>query len=176
MTDIKKFIRNIPDFPKKGIIFRDISTLFLEPNGLKLAVDLLYEICKKQDVDKFAAMDARGFLIAAPLAYKMSKGIVMVRKKGKLPCDTISVPYQLEYGEAEVEIHRDSILPGENVILIDDLIATGGTAEAGVKLLKALGAKISLSCFIINLPDLGGSSKLEQVGVQCKSLVSYDGH
>ena len=175
MDDLKKYIRNIPDFPEKGIIFRDITTLFADPSGLREVVDNMYDICKEKNIDKIAVMEARGFLIGAPLAYKLSKGVVLIRKKGKLPFNTISRSYELEYGSAEMEIHIDAVSKDDNVLLIDDLIATGGTAEAGVKLIRELGADVTSSCFIINLPDLGGVDRLAKLGVETNYLCSFSG-
>ncbi|MGN8023161.1 adenine phosphoribosyltransferase [Phyllobacterium sp. 22229] len=169
-------IRNIPDYPKPGVMFRDITTLLGNARAFRRAVDELVHPYAGGKVDKVAGVEARGFIIGGAMAHQLSSGFVPIRKKGKLPHDTVRIAYSLEYGVDEMEMHRDAIVPGEKVILVDDLIATGGTAEAAVKLLQQMGADIVSACFIIDLPDLGGRRKLEALGVNVRTLVAYEGH
>ncbi|MBA8900585.1 MULTISPECIES: adenine phosphoribosyltransferase [unclassified Phyllobacterium] len=169
-------IRNIPDYPKPGIMFRDITTLLGNARAFRRAIDELVHPYAGGKVDKVAGVEARGFIIGGAMAHQLSSGFVPIRKKGKLPHDTVRIAYSLEYGVDEMEMHRDAIVPGEKVILVDDLIATGGTAEAAVKLLQQMGADIVSACFIIDLPDLGGRRKLEALGVNVRTLVAYEGH
>lgn len=169
-------IRNIPDYPKPGVMFRDITTLLGDARAFRRAVDELVHPYAGGKVDKVAGVEARGFIIGGAMAHQLSSGFVPIRKKGKLPHDTVRIAYSLEYGVDEMEMHRDAIVPGEKVILVDDLIATGGTAEAAVKLLQQMGADIVSACFIIDLPDLGGRKKLEALGVNVRTLVAYEGH
>jgi|EP01133_Synstelium_polycarpum_P028925 adenine phosphoribosyltransferase len=169
-------IRNIPDYPKPGVMFRDITTLLGDARAFRRAVDELVHPYAGGKVDKVAGVEARGFIIGGAMAHQLSSGFVPIRKKGKLPHDTVRIAYSLEYGVDEMEMHRDAIVPGEKVILVDDLIATGGTAEAAVKLLQQMGADIVSACFIIDLPDLGGRRKLEALGVNVRTLVAYEGH
>ncbi|MBZ3692318.1 adenine phosphoribosyltransferase [Phyllobacterium calauticae] len=168
-------IRNIPDYPKPGVMFRDITTLLGNARAFRRAVDELVHPYAGGKVDKVAGVEARGFIIGGAMAHQLSSGFVPIRKKGKLPHDTVRIAYSLEYGVDEMEMHRDAIVPGEKVILVDDLIATGGTAEAAVKLLQQMGADIVSACFIIDLPDLGGRRKLEALGVNVRTLVAYEG-
>lgn len=169
-------IRNIPDYPKPGVMFRDITTLLGDARAFRRAVDELVHPYAGGKVDKVAGVEARGFIIGGAMAHQLSAGFVPIRKKGKLPHDTVRIAYSLEYGVDEMEMHRDAIVPGEKVILVDDLIATGGTAEAAVKLLQQMGADIVSACFIIDLPDLGGRRKLEALGVNVRTLIAYEGH
>ncbi|MBN9138945.1 adenine phosphoribosyltransferase [Phyllobacterium sp. NPDC097923] len=169
-------IRNIPDYPKPGVMFRDITTLLGNARAFRRAVDELVHPYAGGKVDKVAGVEARGFIIGGAMAHQLSSGFVPIRKKGKLPHDTVRIAYSLEYGVDEMEMHRDAIVPGEKVILVDDLIATGGTAEAAVKLLQQMGADIVSACFIIDLPDLGGRRKLEALGVNVRTLIAYEGH
>ncbi|MGH9915550.1 MAG: adenine phosphoribosyltransferase [Pyrinomonadaceae bacterium] len=169
-------IRNIPDYPKPGIMFRDITTLLGNARAFRRAIDELVHPYAGGKVDKVAGVEARGFIIGGAMAHQLSSGFVPIRKKGKLPHDTVRIAYSLEYGVDEMEMHRDAIVPGEKVILVDDLIATGGTAEAAVKLLQQMGADIVSACFIIDLPDLGGRKKLEALGVNVRTLIAYEGH
>ena len=169
-------IRNIPDYPKPGIMFRDITTLLGNARAFRRAVDELVHPHAGQKVDKIAGIEARGFILGGAMAHQLSAGFIPIRKKGKLPHETVRVAYSLEYGLDEMEMHRDAVKTGEKVILVDDLIATGGTAEGAVKLLRQMGADIVAACFIIDLPDLGGRAKLEALGVKVRTLVSYDGH
>ena len=169
-------IRNIPDYPKPGIMFRDITTLLGNPRAFRRAVDELVHPYAGTKIDKVAGMEARGFILGGAVAHQLSAGFVPIRKKGKLPHATVRIAYSLEYGVDEMEMHRDAIQPGEKVILIDDLIATGGTAEGACKLLKQMGADIVAACFVIDLPDLGGRKKLEDMGIVVRTLVEFSGH
>src|SRR6218665_2607095 len=158
-------IRAIPDYPKPGIIFRDITTLLGNARAFRRAVDELVQPFAGLKIAKIAGIEARGFILGGAVAHQLSAGFVPVRKKGKLPHETVSMTYELEYGTDEIEVHKDAVSPGERVLLVDDLIATGGTAEGAVKLLSGLGAEVVAACFIIDLPDLGGRKKLENLGV-----------
>jgi len=169
-------IRNIPDYPKPGVMFRDITTLLGNARAFRRAVDELVHPYAGGKVDQVAGIEARGFIIGGAMAHQLSSGFVPIRKKGKLPHDTVRIAYSLEYGVDEMEMHRDAIVPGDKVILVDDLIATGGTAEAAVKLLQQMGADIVSACFIIDLPDLGGRRKLEALGVNVRTLIAFEGH
>ncbi|UXN64770.1 adenine phosphoribosyltransferase [Phyllobacterium sp. A18/5-2] len=169
-------IRNIPDYPKPGVMFRDITTLLGNARAFRRAVDELVHPYAGGKVAKVAGIEARGFIIGGAMAHQLSSGFVPIRKKGKLPHDTVSIAYSLEYGVDEMEMHRDAIVPGDKVILVDDLIATGGTAEGAVKLLQQMGADIVSACFIIDLPDLGGRKKLEALGVNVRTLIAFEGH
>ena len=176
MNDLAASIRTIPDYPKPGILFRDITTLLGDARAFRRAVDELVQPWAGTKVDKVAGIEARGFILGGAVAHQLSAGFVPVRKKGKLPHFKVSIAYSLEYGLDEIEMHEDAILPNERVILVDDLIATGGTAEGAVKLLHKLGADIVAACFVIDLPELGGAKKLEALGVPVRSLVSFEGH
>lgn len=169
-------IRTIPDYPKKGILFRDITTLLGNARAFRRSVDELVHPYAGTKIDQIAGIEARGFILGGAIAHQLSAGFVPIRKKGKLPHETVRVAYSLEYGVDEMEMHRDAVRAGEKVILVDDLIATGGTAEGAVKLLRQIGAEVVAACFVIDLPDLGGRSKLEQLGVNVRTLVSFDGH
>ncbi|MGL4441340.1 MAG: adenine phosphoribosyltransferase [Bosea sp. (in: a-proteobacteria)] len=169
-------IRTIPDYPKKGILFRDITTLMGDARAFRRAVDELVHPFAGAKIDKVAGIEARGFILGGAIAHQLSAGFVPIRKKGKLPHATISVAYSLEYGIDEMEMHKDGVLHGERVILVDDLIATGGTAEGAVKLLTSLGAEVVAACFVIDLPELGGAEKIRQLGVPVRTLVQFDGH
>ncbi|RCW83190.1 adenine phosphoribosyltransferase [Phyllobacterium bourgognense] len=169
-------IRSIPDYPKPGVMFRDITTLLGNARAFRRAVDELVHPYAGGKVDQVAGIEARGFIIGGAMAHQLSSGFVTIRKKGKLPHDTVRIAYSLEYGVDEMEMHRDAIVPGDKVILVDDLIATGGTAEAAVKLLQQMGADILSACFIIDLPDLGGRRKLEALGVNVRTLIAFEGH
>ncbi|WP_134496306.1 adenine phosphoribosyltransferase [Microvirga pakistanensis] len=176
LTDLKAAIRSIPDYPKPGIVFRDITTLLGDARAFRRAVDELVHPFAGGRVDKVAGIEARGFILGGAIAHQLSSGFVPIRKKGKLPHETVRIAYSLEYGVDEMEIHTDAIGQGERVILVDDLIATGGTAVAATQLLRQMGAQIVAACFIIDLPDLGGASKLRDLGVEVRSLVSFEGH
>jgi adenine phosphoribosyltransferase len=169
-------IRTIPDYPKPGILFRDITTLLGDARAFRRAIDELVHPYAGLKVDKIAGIEARGFILGGAIAHQLSAGFIPIRKKGKLPHETVRVAYSLEYGLDEMEMHKDAVKPGERVILVDDLIATGGTAEGAVKLLTQMGADILAACFVIDLPDLGGRKKLEALGVTVRSLIAFEGH
>ncbi|MCR5118137.1 MAG: adenine phosphoribosyltransferase [Lachnospiraceae bacterium] len=173
MKTIKDYIRTIPDFPQKGVMFRDITTIIQDADGLALAVDTMLDMVKDLDYDVIAGAESRGFIFGAPMAYKQHKPFVLIRKKGKLPSETVSVSYDLEYGSTEIEMHTDSFKPGSRVLLVDDLIATGGTTEAMIKLVEKLGGEVAGVCVLIELPDLKGREKIE--GYRLFSAVSYEG-
>ena len=175
-SDLRSAIRTIPDYPRQGIIFRDITTLLGDPRAFRRAVDELVHPWAGSKIDKIAGVEARGFIIGGAVAHQLSAGFVPIRKRGKLPHETVRIAYSLEYGLDEMEMHRDAIGAGEKVILVDDLIATGGTAEAAVKLLKEIGADVVAAIFVIDLPDLGGSKKIEALGVPVRTLVEFPGH
>jgi adenine phosphoribosyltransferase len=174
--DLKKYIRSIPDYPKKGILFRDITTLIKNPGAFNFSVDKIVEISKKIKFDKVAAIESRGFIFAAVVSYRLKKPLIMMRKKNKLPAERYSVDFELEYGKATIEVHKDSISKGDNVLIIDDLIATGGTAEAGAKLVEISQGKVAGFIFIINLFDLGGNQKLKDNSYFTESLIDFPGH
>ena len=173
MHEVEKYIRSIKDFPKEGIIFRDITTVIQDPKGLKLVVDAMVDKVKNLDFDVVVGLEARGFIFGMPIAYLLGKSFVLVRKKGKLPCETISESYDLEYGKAEIEIHTDSIKPGQKVVLVDDLIATGGTIEAAIKLIERLGGEVVDCLFLVELAGLKGRERLSNYNVD--SVVAYEG-
>lgn len=168
-------IRAIPDYPKPGIIFRDITTLLGNARAFRTAVDELVQPWAGGKIDKVAAIEARGFILGGAVAHQLSAGFVPVRKKGKLPHETVSLSYSLEYGVDVIEIHRDAILPGERVLIVDDLIATGGTASAAVELVRKVGGEVEAACFIIDLPDLGGAERLRGLNVSVRTLISFAG-
>src|ERR1700729_1868907 len=168
-------IRTIPDYPKKGILFRDITTLLGDAKAFRRAVDELVQPWAGRKIDKVAGVEARGFILGGAVAHQLSAGFIPIRKKGKLPHATVSIPYSLEYGLDHMEMHEDAVTRGERVILVDDLIATGGTAEGAVKLLRQMGAEVVAACFVIDLPDLGGAAKLEALKVPVSSLVTFPG-
>ena len=175
-TDLKSAIRTIPDYPKKGIKFRDITTLLGDARAFRRAVDELVQPWAGMKIDKVAGIEARGFIIGGAVAHQVSAGFVPIRKKGKLPHTTVRIAYSLEYGVDEMEVHEDAITKGERVIIVDDLIATGGTAEGAVKLLRQMGANVLAACFIIDLPELGGAEKLRGLNVPVRTLISFAGH
>jgi adenine phosphoribosyltransferase len=174
--DLKDSIRSIPDYPKPGIMFRDITTLFGNPRAFRRVVDELVQPWAGSKIDKVAGIEARGFILGGAVAHQVSAGFIPIRKKGKLPHKRVSIAYSLEYGLDEIEMHEDALASGDRVILVDDLIATGGTAEAAVKLLRKLGAEVLAACFVIDLPDLGGAQKLRQLDVPVRTLVAFEGH
>lgn len=176
MKTVKDYIRTIPDFPHKGIMFRDVTTLFADPRGFRICVDQLLAPYAGLPIDKVAGLEARGFILGGAVAHQLSTGFVPIRKQGKLPGAVISQAYTLEYGEAVVEVHQDAMLAGEKVLLVDDLLATGGTAEAGIKLIERLGAEVIGCAFVIDLAELGGRRKLEAMGMRVHALCSFDGH
>ena len=174
--DLAASIRTIPDYPKSGILFRDITTLLGNAEAFRQAIDELVRPWAGKKIDKVAGIEARGFILGGAMAHQLSAGFVPIRKKGKLPHTKVSVAYTLEYGVDEMEVHSDAVAPGEKVILVDDLIATGGTAEGAVKLLRQIGADVVAACFVIDLPDLGGAKKIEALGTPVRSLVAFAGH
>jgi adenine phosphoribosyltransferase len=174
--DLKDAIRTIPDYPKPGIMFRDITTLLGNARAFRRAVDELVQPWAGMKIDKVAGIEARGFILGGAVAHQVSAGFVPIRKKGKLPHKRVSIAYSLEYGLDEIEMHEDAAEKGDRVILVDDLIATGGTAEGAVKLLRQLGAQVLAACFIIDLPDLGGAARLRKLDVPVRTLVSFEGH
>jgi adenine phosphoribosyltransferase len=173
---LRDSIRSIPDYPKPGIMFRDITTLLGNARAFRRAIDELVQPFAGSKVDQVAGMEARGFILGGAVAHQLSAGFIPIRKKGKLPHTTVSIAYSLEYGVDEMEVHTDAVKPGEKVILIDDLIATGGTAEGATKLLQKMGAEVVAACFVIDLPDLGGRAKLEALGVPVRTLIEFAGH
>ncbi|PTE21898.1 adenine phosphoribosyltransferase [Cereibacter changlensis JA139] len=172
---VKDYIRTIVDFPHEGILFRDVTTLFADPRGFRMAIDQLLTPYTGLRIDRVAGLEARGFILGGAVAHQLSTGFVPIRKKGKLPGAVISQAYQLEYGEAVVEVHDDALQPGEKVLLVDDLLATGGTAEAGIKLIEALGAEVIGCAFVVDLPELGGRKKLEAMGMEVHALCAFEG-
>ena len=173
MKKIEEYVRTIPDFPEPGIMFRDVTSVLQDPDGLKLSIDSMIKLLDGVDFDIIAGAESRGFIFGAPLAYKNGKGLVLVRKKGKLPRETVEMSYDLEYGQATIEIHKDSIKPGEKVVLVDDLIATGGTIEAAAKLIESLGGIVVKMVFLIELTDLKGRERLSKYDVA--SVVQFEG-
>ena len=174
--DLKKYIRSIPDYPKKGILFRDITTLIKNKDAFKDCIDQMSKILSKLNFDKIAGIESRGFIFASPLAYNLSKPSILMRKKNKLPAEKYSVDFKLEYGDATLEIHKDSINPKEKIVIIDDLIATGGTSEAAAKLVEKCGGEVCGFIFVINLFDLPGKKLLEKRGYKAFSLIDFPGH
>ena len=174
--DLKKFIRSIPDYPKKGILFRDITTLIKDEKAFTETINRIVERSKKVHFDKIAAIESRGFVFASAVSYLLKKPFIMLRKKDKLPADVHSIDFELEYGTATIEVHKDSIEKNENVLVIDDLIATGGTAEAAAKLIEISGGKVACFVFVINLFDLNGSDNLIKKGYKVENLIEFPGH
>ncbi|MGU3538658.1 adenine phosphoribosyltransferase [Methylobacterium sp. A54F] len=173
---LKDSIRSIPDYPKPGIIFRDITTLLSDPRAFRRAVDSLVHPFAGGRIDQVAGIEARGFILGGAVAHQLSTGFVPIRKKGKLPHKTVSMAYALEYGTDEIEIHVDAVKPGDRVLLVDDLIATGGTATAAINLLRGAGAEIVAACFVIDLPEIGGAQKIRDLGVPVRTLMEFEGH
>lgn len=173
MKKLEEYVRSIPDFPEPGIIFRDVTSILQDADGLQLAIDALQDLLKDVDVDVIAGTESRGFIFGVPVAYNLHKPFVPIRKKGKLPCETVSQTYDLEYGSAEIEMHKDAILPGQKVVLIDDLIATGGTIEAAAKLVESLGGQVVKIIFLMELAGLKGRARLENYDVA--SVICYEG-
>jgi len=174
--NLKDYIRSIPDYPKKGILFRDITTLIKNEKAFSETINQITEILKNHDFDKIAAIESRGFVFASAISYLMKKPFILLRKKNKLPAERYSVDFELEYGTATIEMHKDSISSGDKVIIIDDLIATGGTAEAGAKIIEMAKGTVALFIFVINLFDLGGCDKLKKSGYKVKNLIEFPGH
>ncbi|HTV31573.1 MAG TPA: adenine phosphoribosyltransferase [Methylocella sp.] len=175
-VELKDIIRTIPDYPKPGILFRDITTLLGDAKAFRRTIDELVQPWAGAKIDKVAGIEARGFILGGAVAHQLSAGFVPIRKKGKLPHTTVSIAYSLEYGLDEMEVHDDAVGPGERVILVDDLIATGGTATGAVGLLKKIGAEVAAACFVIDLPDLGGAAKIRALGVPVRTLIAFPGH
>ena len=174
--NLKDFIRSIPDYPKKGILFRDITTLIKDEKAFEEAINQIVERSKKVNFDKIAAIESRGFVFASAVSYILKKPFIMLRKKNKLPADVHSIDFELEYGTATIEVHKDSINKNDNVLIIDDLIATGGTAEAAAKLIQISGGKVACFVFVINLFDLNGSDNLLKKGYKVENLIEFPGH
>ena len=174
-ANVKDYIRTIVDFPHEGIMFRDVTTLFADPRGFRMCIDQLLHPYAGERIDKVVGLEARGFIIGGAIAHQLSLGFVPIRKKGKLPGATLSEAYKLEYGEAVMEIHHDAIAPGEKVLVVDDLLATGGTAAAGIKLIERLGGEIVGCAFIVDLPELGGRKVLEDLGMDVHVLCEFEG-
>ncbi|MEL6607528.1 MAG: adenine phosphoribosyltransferase [Pseudomonadota bacterium] len=175
LKTVQDYIRTIPDFPHEGIMFRDVTTLFADPRGFRMAIDQLLHPYAGMEIDKVVGLEARGFILGGAIAHQLSVGFVPIRKKGKLPGATISQDYTLEYGAATMEVHDDALQAGERVLVVDDLLATGGTAEAGIKLIERLGAQIVGCAFVIDLPELGGRALLEGLGMDVHTLCAFDG-
>ena len=174
--DLRAAIRSIPDYPSPGIVFRDITTLLGNARAFRRAVDELVQPWAGTKIDKVAGIEARGFILGGAVAHQCSAGFVPIRKKGKLPYKRVSIGYSLEYGMDAMEMHEDAVAEGERVVLVDDLVATGGTAQAAVKLLRQIGAEVLAACFIIDLPELGGAARLRALDVPVRTLISFDGH
>jgi adenine phosphoribosyltransferase len=174
--DLKSLIRTIPDYPKPGIMFRDVTTLLKDASGFRACIELLVEPYRAAGVEAVVGIEARGFILGGAVADKLGTGFVPIRKKGKLPAATIGQDYELEYGTDVIEVHEDAIRPGERVLIVDDLIATGGTAEAAAKLIQCIGGVAVGAAFIIDLPDLGGLRRVEARGVPCHALIAFEGH
>lgn len=173
MKELKDYVRTIPNFPEEGVMFRDVTTVLQDPEGLKLAIDGMQEKIENLEFDVIVGAESRGFLFGMPIAYNLNKAFVPVRKKGKLPAETISESYNLEYGQATLEIHKDAIKPGEKVVIVDDLIATGGTLEAIIKLVERLGGEVIRICCLIDLPELGGKEKIKDYKVD--TVIAFEG-
>ena len=173
MKKIEEYVRSIPDFPEPGIIFRDVTSVIQDADGLQLAIDSMQDCLKGVDFDVITGLESRGFIFGMPIAYNLHKPFVLVRKAGKLPCETISRTYDLEYGSATIEMHKDSIKPGQKVVIVDDLIATGGSVEAAIKLVEELGGEVVKICFVMELAGLKGREKLQKYDVD--SAIIYEG-
>lgn len=173
MKKIEDYVRSIPDFPEDGVIFRDVTSVLQDAEGLQLAIDSMEHLLDGTEVDVICGTESRGFIFGVPIAYNMHKAFVPIRKKGKLPCETVAMHYDLEYGSAEIEMHRDSIRPGQKVVIVDDLIATGGTIEASIKLIEGLGGIVTKVIFLMELAGLNGRDRLK--GYDVASVICYDG-
>jgi adenine phosphoribosyltransferase len=173
MKKMEDYVRSIPDFPEKGIIFRDVTSVLQDADGLNMAIDKMQEFLKDVEFDAVVGLESRGFIFGMPIAYNMHKPFIPVRKKGKLPCETIEASYELEYGSATIEMHKDAIKPGDRVVIVDDLIATGGTVEASIKLVEQLGGKVVKIIFLMELAGLNGRKRLE--GYDVDSVIVYEG-
>ena len=174
--NLKDTIRTIADYPKAGIAFRDITTLLADARAFRRAIDELVQPYAGSRIAKIAGIEARGFILGGAIAHQLSAGFIPLRKKGKLPHETVSIAYSLEYGVDQMEIHKDAVSRGEKILLVDDLIATGGTAEAACRLLTSLGAEIVAACFVIDLPELGGADKIRKLGIPVRTLMEFEGH
>lgn len=174
--DLLKLVRTIPNYPKEGIMFRDITTLLKDPKGFKATIDLFHDKYKNAPIEVIAGIEARGFILGAALSFAMGKGFIPIRKKGKLPGKTVQQSYDLEYGSDTIEIHDDAIVKGQKVLLIDDLIATGGTALGAISLIEKIGGEIFETAFVIDLPELGGAKKIQDKGHKVFTLIEFDGH
>ncbi len=174
-ADLIALVRTIPDFPKPGILFRDVTTLLLDGPGFRTAIDRLIARIEPDEIDLIAGIEARGFVVAAAMSYALSKGKLLLRKKGKLPGEVAGIDYALEYGTDRIEMHADAVQPGQRVLLVDDLLATGGTALAGIELLRGAGAQVTQALFLVDLPDLGGSERLQETGVEPIALMAFEG-
>ena len=175
MTEIKDYIRTIPDVPQQGVMFRDVTPLLSDPTGLRLTIDQMVQCYAGRSIDKVIGIDARGFLLAGAVAYQLSVGCVPIRKAGKLPGRTLQQHYELEYGSSTVEIHQDAFDAGETIVLIDDLLATGGTMAASIALIERLGGEIAGCCVVVDLPDLGGTQRIENMGLTLNALCTFRG-
>ncbi|MCQ2549533.1 MAG: adenine phosphoribosyltransferase [Lachnospiraceae bacterium] len=173
MKQLEEYVRSIPDFPEEGIIFRDITSVLQDPDGLHLAIDNMMDLVKDLEFDVIAGAESRGFIFGAPMAYELNKSLVLIRKKGKLPCETEQMEYDLEYGTATIEIHKDAIVPGQKVLLVDDLIATGGTTEAMIKLVEKLGGEVVGVVVLMELAGLKGREKIS--GYRLDAAITYEG-
>ena len=173
MKKVEDYVRSIPDFPEPGIIFRDVTTILMDADGLHLAIDQILDMLRDVDFDLVVGPESRGFIFGVPVAYAMHKGFIPIRKKGKLPCETISEEYDLEYGSAVIEMHKDAIQPGQKVVIVDDLIATGGTTEAMIKLIERLGGQVVKICFVMELAGLKGRERLK--GYDVDAVITYEG-
>lgn len=174
-AQLEKAIRSIPDYPHEGIMFRDITTLLGDASAFRRSVDELVHPYSGSRINHVAGIEARGFILGGAMAHQLSCGFVPIRKKGKLPADTVSMEYELEYGTDVIEIHKDALKPGQKVLLVDDLIATGGTAVAAVRLLRELGVEIVAACFVVDLPELGGRARLHDMGLTVRTLIEFEG-
>lgn len=175
METLKAKIRTVPDWPKKGIMFRDITTLLKDPEGFRKSIDFLVHRYIGRNIDKIAGIESRGFIIGSALAHQLGKGFIPLRKPGKLPAETVSQEYSLEYGTDKLEIHKDAIVPGEKVLVVDDLIATGGTCLAACKLIEKLGGRVEECAFLVDLPEIGGRKNIENAGYKVFNLVEFHG-
>ena len=176
MDNLKSLIRTIPDYPKPGIMFRDVTTLFADAQGFKATIAKLAEPYRTEPIDAVAGIEARGFILGGAVADRLGCGFIPVRKKGKLPHETVGQDYELEYGTDTIEVHKDAISKGQRILIVDDLIATGGTAEAAIKLVQKLEGQVVGAAFVIDLPEIGGRAKLEALGVSCHLLMDFEGH
>jgi len=176
LSDLKHLVRSIPDYPKPGIMFRDVTTLFADAQGFKATIAQMVEPYRFEPIDAVAGIEARGFILGGAIADRLGCGFIPIRKKGKLPWNTIGQDYDLEYGTDTIEIHEDAVKPGERILVVDDLIATGGTAEAAIKLITRTGGDVIGAVFVIDLPEIGGRKKIEALNVPCHAIMAFEGH